>query len=316
MTTPHDTDSAAGDPHGEGPAPDRASATRFIAALVLIAGGSPLLGVLYQMWPDIVGPRPQAQTEQTEAARQDARSAQLKAAPPASAPIAAASEPAMRQSTDFMPREPDWSRLLRTSGEQAAQRGATIAANGNGAGAAACVSCHAGGAPATGQAAPAGATPAAGAFPALVGMSADYLAKQLVDYREGRRNNPIMTPIAKALSEEDIAAVSRHYGELPAPELTLAQGAASPALKLHAEGDNARALPACANCHGVSGEGQGFLLPRLTGQPADYLVQQLAAFRNGTRHNDQDAAMRAIAQRLGEADSQALAQFYANGGSR
>ncbi|MBY4897914.1 c-type cytochrome [Cupriavidus sp. AU9028] len=312
MKTTPDSTPGAGEPHADAP-PSRVSATYFVTALVLIAGAAPIVGVLYQMWPDIVGPRPVAQDE-AEGPR--TATAALKQAPPASAPIAAASEPETRQSTDFMPREPDWSRMVRTSGEQAPQRGATIAANGNGAGAAACVSCHAGGAPAAaGQAAP--AAPAnAGAFPALVGLSADYLAKQLVDYREGRRNDPIMTPIARALSEEDIAAVSRHYGELPAPALTLAEGTASPALKLHAEGDNARALPACANCHGVSGEGQGFLLPRLTGQPADYLVRQLAAFRNGTRHNDQDAAMRAIAQRLGEADSQALAQFYATGGSR
>ena len=145
-------------------------------------------------------------------------------------------------------------------------------------------------------------------------MPADYLAKQLFDYREDRRSDPVMGPIAKALKDDEIAAVARYYAGLPPPTATLAQGGESRARTLHADGDNARALPACANCHGVEGEGQGFLLPRLTGQPADYLVKQFDAFRTGTRHNDSDGAMRGIAQRLAPEDAQALAQFYAGQG--
>ncbi|NSX05715.1 c-type cytochrome [Cupriavidus gilardii] len=300
----------------------RRRATWWIAALVLGIGAFPLYGLLYQVWPDLFAPSPGPRQ-----ASPAAGAGQAPAPGAASAPAAAASEAVVRRSTDFQPKEPAWSQALRAAADDAAndagndagkgaqQRGATIAASGNGAGAMACVSCHAAAAsPAASGAA--GAAVPAGAFPSLVGMPAEYLAKQLFDYREGRRVDPVMAPIAKALKDDEIAAVARYYASQPAPTLTLSEGGQSAALTLHAAGDNGRALPACANCHGVEGEGQGFLLPRLTGQPADYLARQLDAFRTGNRHNDDDGAMRGIAQRLGEADARALASFYAQGGTR
>lgn len=285
----------------------RRRATTAVAWLVLLLGAGPLYGVLYQILPDLV-PRdrgPGATAQRTTGTQP--------AEPTGTAPSAgvatgvAASAPIVRQSTDFMPKEATWSRVLRESGDDAVKRGNAIATNGNGAGAVACVSCHA--------VAPGQATPA-GAFPRLVGMTADYLAKQLFDYRDDRRVDPVMGPIAKALKDDEIAAVARYYAGQPAPTVTLAQGGESRAEKLHALGDNGRALPACANCHGVAGEGQGFLLPRLTGQPADYLTKQFDAFRNGTRHNDDDGVMRGIAQRLAPEDARALSVFYAGGGGQ
>lgn len=286
----------------------RRRATTLVAWLVLLIGAAPLYGVLYQVLPDYLN-RGQASAgppgEATGQTRQAASTAPA-AAPAAASAAVAASAPVVRHSTDFLPKEAAWSRALRQTGADAATRGGTIAGSGNGAGAVACVSCHAGA-----QGGP--ATPA-GAFPQLTGLSADYLAKQLFDYRDDRRVDPVMGPIAKALKDDEIAAVARYYATRPAPTITLAQGGESRAQTLHAVGDNGRALPACANCHGVGGEGQGFLLPRLVGQPADYLAKQLEAFRAGTRHNDDDGAMRGIAQRLDPADAQALAAFYASGG--
>ncbi|MBO4123420.1 c-type cytochrome [Cupriavidus gilardii] len=297
----------------------RRRATWLVGGLVIGIGAFPLYALLFQVWPDLFAPKPQPRQASSSVG------AAGQASPPAAASAPAgsgapASEAAARRSTDFLPKEPAWSQALRAAGKdtgndagkEADKRGATIAASGNGAGAMACVSCHAtGGSPGA-----AGAAVPAGAFPSLVGMPAEYLAKQLFDYREGRRVDPVMAPIAKALKDDEIAAVARYYASQPAPSLTLSEGGQSAALTLHAAGDNGRALPACANCHGVGGEGQGFLLPRLTGQPADYLVKQLEAFRTGSRHNDDDGAMRGIAQRLGEADARALASFYAQGGTR
>lgn len=286
--------------------------TTLVAWMVVLIGISPLYGVLYQVLPDYVGgDRPTGGDRQARApagsapAGQAAGAAGSGASAPAAGPV--------RQSTDFVPKEAAWSRVLHQSGDDAAKRGATIVSSGNGAGAVACVSCHAG-APAGQGAAPTAPVVPGGAFPSLAGMPADYLAKQLFDYREDRRSDPVMGPIAKALKDDEIAAVARYYAGLPAPDVTLAQGGDSPAQKLHALGDNARALPACANCHGVEGEGQGFLLPRLIGQPADYLVKQFDAFRTGARHNDSDGAMRGIAQRLAADDVRALGQFYAGQG--
>lgn len=304
----------------------RGRATWWVGAMVLGIGAFPLYALLFQAWPDLFAPKPQPRQASSPAGAAGQASAPAAASAPAGDASAAsgASGAAGRRATDFVPKEPAWSQALRAAGKDGGKeagkeadketdkRGATIAASGNGAGAMACVSCHAtGGSPGA-----AGAAVPAGAFPSLVGMPAEYLAKQLFDYREGRRVDPVMAPIAKALKDDEVAAVARYYAAQAAPSLTLAEGGQSAALTLHASGDNGRALPACANCHGVEGEGQGFLLPRLTGQPADYLAKQLDAFRTGSRHNDDDGAMRGIAQRLGEADARALASFYAQGGAR
>ena len=63
----------------------------------------------------------------------------------------------------------------------------------------------------------------------------------------------------------------------------------------------------CLGCHGSSAEGNG-QFPRLAGQRADYLANQLANFKAGARKNGQ---MQAIANMLSEEDMQALAAYFA-----
>lgn len=236
----------------------RRRATWWVGGLVIGIGAFPLYALLFQVWPDLFAPKPQSRQASSSVGAAGQASAPAAAAAPAGS-AAPASEAAVRRATDFQPKEPAWSQALRAAGNDAGKdaaseadkRGATIAASGNGAGAMACVSCHAtGGSPGA-----AGAAVPAGAFPSLVGMPAEYLAKQLFDYREGRRVDPVMAPIAKALKDDEVAAVARYYAGQPTPSLTLAESGQSAALTLHAAGDNGRALPACANCHGVEGEG-------------------------------------------------------------
>ena len=52
-------------------------------------------------------------------------------------------------------------------------------------------------------------------YPNLAGQHADYLEQALNDYRRGRRKNPIMNPFAKALTREEIAAISAYYARQP-----------------------------------------------------------------------------------------------------
>ncbi|WP_347903031.1 c-type cytochrome [Pseudomonas purpurea] len=67
-----------------------------------------------------------------------------------------------------------------------------------------CTGCHA----------PNGAGNAAAAFPHLGGQHAQYIAKQLTDFREGNRTNDgdtkIMQSIAAKMSNKDIEAVSSY----------------------------------------------------------------------------------------------------------
>lgn len=221
------------------------------------------------------------------------------ATPTASAPAAAPTPVPGRSALDFSASRPAWEGMLQGAdpalGKQLAATGRPAA------GVQACVACH-------GQA---GITPLGGIFPNLAGMTPEYLAKQLTDFRQGTRKVPLMNGIAQALTEQEIGQLAAYYGSLAGPPLHVGDVGGEAARKLDQAGDGARALPACANCHGLRGLGEGPLLPRLAGQPKEYFVDQINAFRNGSRQNDDVGVMRAFAQRLTDAEVQALSQYYA-----
>ena len=202
---------------------------------------------------------------------------------------------AFAQSPDFARKPPAWQVALEASKDATA--GKSIAANGKGA-AVACGGCHG-----------ANGVPAAGApFPRLAGLPAEYVAKQLFDYRDGSRPNAMMIPIAKALSDSDIASLAWYYSSLEAPAAKTAS-APQRGWQLARYGDNALAIPACVDCHGGNITGGGPILPGLA-QPAAYTAAQLDAFRTGERKNDGDGIMQAIAKRLSDADVKALGEYY------
>ncbi|BAN48079.1 c-type cytochrome [Metapseudomonas resinovorans] len=78
----------------------------------------------------------------------------------------------------------------------------------------------------------------------------------------------------------------------------------------------AATLQTCAACHGDRGQGNPALgAPRLAGQQADYLLQQLQGFKTGRRGYDardsHGAQMRAVVANLDEAEFASLALHYA-----
>ena len=220
-------------------------------------------------------------------------------APSPSAPPKPATPVPGRSAQDFSASRPEWEKFLRDADPQA---GKQLAANGKpAAGVQACVACH-------GQA---GITPTGGIFPNLAGLSSEYLAKQLADFRSGTRVQPLMNTVARALTEQEIGQLAAYYGTLAGPPMHVGEFGGEAARKLDVQGDGARALPACANCHGLRGMGEGPLLPRLAGQSREYFVDQMNAFRSGSRQNDDVGVMRAFAQRLTDSEIQALAAYYA-----
>ncbi|MGE8619649.1 MAG: c-type cytochrome [Achromobacter spanius] len=220
-------------------------------------------------------------------------------APSPSAPPKPATPVPGRSAQDFSASRPEWEKFLRDADPQA---GKQLAANGKpAAGVQACVACH-------GQA---GITPTGGIFPNLAGLSSEYLAKQLADFRSGTRIQPLMNTVARALTEQEIGQLAAYYGTLAGPPMHVGEFGGEAARKLDVQGDGTRALPACANCHGLRGMGEGPLLPRLAGQSREYFVDQMNAFRSGSRQNDDVGVMRAFAQRLTDSEIQALAAYYA-----
>ncbi|MGY2173646.1 c-type cytochrome [Pseudomonas azotoformans] len=168
-----------------------------------------------------------------------------------------------------------------------------------------CVACH--GADGAGM--------AAAGFPRLAGLSATYVRKQLEDFKSGSRSNPVMQPLANALTDAEIEAVSRALAAMPSAVPQAVYRSEMPinaAQKLAQQGAWERQIPACSSCHGPAGTGVGDAFPPLAGQPAAYLAAQLTAWQNGTRHNDPNDLMGHIAKSLTAEEVQGVAQYFAS----
>lgn len=74
-------------------------------------------------------------------------------------------------------------------------------------------------------------------------------------------------------------------------------------------GGDAGARRACIACHGLTGEGDGELTPRLAGLPIGYLQKQLDDYATGRRSHPE---MEAIAKALDEASRRRVAAYYAS----
>lgn len=168
----------------------------------------------------------------------------------------------------------------------------------------ACLGCH--GADAKGI--------AAAGFPRLAGLPAAYLRKQLDDFASGSRQQPVMTPLASALSAEERTAVSTWLAAQPddvAPGKRRQQIAADATERLALYGDWSRQIPGCVQCHGPGGVGVGEHFPPLAGQPATYLIAQLNAWRDGARRNDLNELMVGVAKAMTDAEVTAVADYFA-----
>jgi len=181
-------------------------------------------------------------------------------------------------------------------------RGAVIAAQGVAPRVPACAQCHAYN----------GASDGSGAFPRIAGQSAFYLAKELRDYAARVRTNAVMTPIAQALSSDDIADVAAYYAGVNAPYLPLASPAAmliKRGKELAKVGDARKDLQACDSCHGPGGAGEPPAIPYLAGQYQHYIASQLTMWQRGFRNNSPDA-MADVAKRLDAQDIAAVAAYF------
>jgi cytochrome c553 len=114
--------------------------------------------------------------------------------------------------------------------------------------------------------------------PTLAGQPSFYAITQLFLFRDGRRDNAVMSAVAKGMSDDDLRGFSEAIAALPAPPLPAApadaqrfERGAALAQRLH-----------CTGCHGADLAG-GKQVPRLAGQREDYLLHALRGFRAATR---------------------------------
>lgn len=146
------------------------------------------------------------------------------------------------------------------------------------------------------------------ANPILQGQHADYIVKQLTEFKSGKRDNPIMKGMASALSDDDMKNVAAFYaGKQAKPGFAKNRDLASLGEKIYRGGIAGRSIPACSGCHGPNGAGIPAQYPRLSGQHADYVEAQLVAFRAGVRHNN--AVMTGVAAKLADREIKSLADY-------
>jgi cytochrome c553 len=147
-------------------------------------------------------------------------------------------------------------------------------------------------------------------WPSLAGLGADYIAEQLKNFKDGKRNNPVMMPNAAALSADDMANLGAYFDSLPNTGLEADPSYWQAGEKLYRGGDAARAIPACMACHGPTGRGnEPAKFPALRGQQSVYLAKQLNDYASGARITGPNGIMETIAKRLSPDDIRNLASY-------
>ena len=145
-------------------------------------------------------------------------------------------------------------------------------------------------------------------FPRLAAQHAGYVARQLEDFQTGRRKSAVMSSLVRQLSPAEMQAIGRWLESRP----VRAHEVLDPALAargrgVYRDGIPAKGVPACWKCHGEAGEGTD-TLPRVGGQHAQYLENQLRAFGKRERTND-SMVMQTIAVRIGEDELRAVSSY-------
>jgi cytochrome c553 len=144
--------------------------------------------------------------------------------------------------------------------------------------------------------------------PILQGQHADYLAKQLSEFKSGKRDNAIMKPMASTLSDDDMRNVAAFYASKTAkPGLSKNPATVDLGKKIWRGGIAEKSVPACAGCHGPTGAGIPSQYARLGGQHAEYVSAELGLFRAGKRNNSPQ--MTTIAARMSDAEIAAVSDY-------
>ncbi len=155
------------------------------------------------------------------------------------------------------------------------------------------------------------------ANPNLAGQGAEYLFKQLSDFKaaEGKpamRSNPIMGGMAAPLSVEDMKSLALYFSQQKQkPSAATDTKLVASGQSIWRKGDFERGVPACAGCHGPAGAGVPAQYPRLAGQYAEYTETQLKNFRSEERSNDPEKVMRTISDKLSDKQIKAVADYIA-----
>lgn len=168
-----------------------------------------------------------------------------------------------------------------------------------------CASCHA-----------ADGNSGIAMYPKLSAQFPNYIMQQTHLIKDGKRMTGAaasMAPMVAGLSDQDIADVAAYfYTQYPKQGETNPKENPELGAKIFRGGLAAKKVPACMSCHGPNGAGipgggaDIVAYPRLGGQHAAYITEQLNAYKSGQRDN---AIMVDIAKRMSDDDIKAVSNF-------
>lgn len=148
------------------------------------------------------------------------------------------------------------------------------------------------------------------ANPIIAGQHADYVVKQLQDFKSGARANAIMKGFATTLSDDDMRNVAAFYASKSAkPGFAKNRDTLLLGERIYRGGIADRQVAACAGCHSPNGVGIPRQYPRVSGQHGEYAEAQLLAFRAGQRLNS--LQMADVAAKMNDREIKAVADYMA-----
>ncbi|MBW9259529.1 MAG: cytochrome c4 [Candidatus Thiodiazotropha sp. (ex. Lucinisca nassula)] len=147
-------------------------------------------------------------------------------------------------------------------------------------------------------------------WPKIAGQHPAYIEKQIKDFKANKRSDPMMTPMAMPLSDQDIADLAAYYSSQMVKTGVAAADKVEAGERLYRAGNADTGVAACMACHGPSGAGNPQAnFPAIAGQHAAYVEKALKDFRAGTRTNDASKMMQGVVERMTDAEIAEVAQY-------
>jgi cytochrome c553 len=144
-------------------------------------------------------------------------------------------------------------------------------------------------------------------LPKLAGQYAAYIQKQMKNFKEGSRKDPVMSDNATTgTNDQDLLDISAYFASMKKMK------SAKPAINKAGEARFLSEGNGCVNCHGVNGKGlapNNPAAPLIGGQYKDYLVKQIKDFRSGDRDNEPSGIMPMITSMLSDAEIEDVARY-------
>jgi len=149
-------------------------------------------------------------------------------------------------------------------------------------------------------------------WPSLAGQNENYLIRSMQSFKDGTRDNVLMSPQANMLNDQDIEDLAAYFAMQTPKRRTADPALVSQGERLYRGGDGEKGISACMACHGPNGHGNpGAGYPSLAGQHATYTTNQLLAYKGDSRKSDMtvNQIMRNISALMSEEEIKAVSSY-------